>query len=719
MFSTTLSDRKNREHNRSPVARVVNLCPKERMHRAIRAYFERALRDEAGNVKQIETVLVICEKGKVNIGDIAKAVYGDGLEFKKASDGQKWIVRIGDYAENLDGWGWQIYLDGGFGFLRRKGEVVWGTAETMYVDRDSTITFMYERALSELDITKANVIEGRKLAGVCFSFGIASTSRIKISQLQIARFEDEIPRHKISMEKGIILKGLAYSAHELTLQNEYLMKNKLHASIPDLPFHADDVVAWKFAEANKWKYEKSNTHYGIGSSFLHLLPMVDGCFGDIKKEREYMLLKDENGVEQKENVSRVILGSGDDYFQGEVTKRSGSVNAEFVKVAAKRFFTTTDCVGKKSSNTTGVKMKSEVKQHFKKEGERGVSNRNNSERSGLVRDYYNDTKMRHYELGKTKYKAKSLLKREGVGIRMGRGGHTLEFSCIQREEGSKKRNFEDTKIVGEAKNPFVGLSKKESAMKILREVGWVGKRNALDEFLSKRLRRRFAAVLLDMDGVIADSEDLHRRSFNYILKRFGLHISKNEWRKRYAGIGSPSIMREIFKKHRIDGDVDDWVRKRSEKFISMLNLHRLPSIPGVKDFLRWVKVNGLKVMVVSGSHGKSVEKMLENMNIGGMNIIGRDKVSHSKPSPECYLLAAKKLGVEPADCIVFEDSVAGVIAARRAGAICIGLLTTCGRRRLEAAGADFIIKDFRDRRLAKIFRLLFMLGRTNQHIDVG
>lgn len=270
-----------------------------------------------------------------------------------------------------------------------------------------------------------------------------------------------------------------------------------------------------------------------------------------------------------------------------------------------------------------------------------------------------------------------------------------------RKEGQKRKREEQR-----GRKEREGLSRKEEK-RIQKRIEELGRRMGAGKLSSSSLKSRFKAILFDMDGVMALSEEFHRKSFNEVLKGFGIFVGKKEWAKRYAGTGSPSIMRDLFARHKINEDAAEWVGKRSEQFMKMLDSEKLAETPGIRKMLKWVTVNGIRVMVVSGGHGRSVEKMLKNMGITGLNVIGREDVKVSKPSPEGYLKAAGMLGVSPSDCLVFEDSPTGVKAAQNAGMICAGVLTTNRKNRLKRAGADFFVRDFRDKRLAKLLFLLF------------
>lgn len=208
------------------------------------------------------------------------------------------------------------------------------------------------------------------------------------------------------------------------------------------------------------------------------------------------------------------------------------------------------------------------------------------------------------------------------------------------------------------------------------------------------------AILFDMDGSLVDTEVLHIRSFNEILKRWGARITHRDWFEKYLGVGSYFIMGDMFKRNGIKEDAKKWVKKRKKVFQEFTRRYRMRTIPGFRNFFKKVKKKGLKYAIVSGGHSSNVKASLRNVGIRErILLVTVEDVKRRKPFPDGFLLAAKKLGVKPSECLVFEDSVAGVTAAKRAGMKCVALLTSTTRKRLNHS--TLVVKDYRDARLAR------------------
>ncbi|MEM3030982.1 MAG: HAD family phosphatase [Candidatus Micrarchaeia archaeon] len=213
------------------------------------------------------------------------------------------------------------------------------------------------------------------------------------------------------------------------------------------------------------------------------------------------------------------------------------------------------------------------------------------------------------------------------------------------------------------------------------------------------------ALIFDLDGVIADTEPLHYASFHEVLRRWGIRISWREWSTRYIGTGSSHILTDIFRRHGISEDVTKWVKRRSEIYARMLREKRVRPIRGFMRFYARARRAGLPCAVVSGGHRAHVRTTLRKLGIEeAFAIVSIEDVKNRKPHPEGFLVAAERLRVKPSACIAFEDSVAGVEAAERAGMTTIALTTSTTRKNLRKA--DLVVGDYTDPRLRKFLEKL-------------
>lgn len=206
---------------------------------------------------------------------------------------------------------------------------------------------------------------------------------------------------------------------------------------------------------------------------------------------------------------------------------------------------------------------------------------------------------------------------------------------------------------------------------------------------------RFAAAIFDLDGTVTDSSLLHLRTFNGILARYGVEIPQERWLSLYEGTGSRHIFEDVLAKHGLLGkvDLDSLLEERQERFKELALLQLIP-VKGFARFFDELRAYGVASIIATNGHEKNVRLSLEILKIDEEPRVTAEEAGKAKPDPAVYLLACRRLGRRPEECVVFEDSVSGVVAAKRTGCYCVCVETTTTRERLEAAGADLVVKDF-------------------------
>ena len=178
------------------------------------------------------------------------------------------------------------------------------------------------------------------------------------------------------------------------------------------------------------------------------------------------------------------------------------------------------------------------------------------------------------------------------------------------------------------------------------------------------------AVIFDMDGVIFDSERATYLCWKKVAEDHGL-AGMDEVYRRCIGV-TVEVTRQIC----LDAYGEDFPYERFDKEASILYHEkydggRLPVKEGVRDILSYLKESGIPTAIASSTRQERVVSQLTEAGlIGFFNVIvGGESVSRSKPAPDIFLYAAEKLGTEPADCVVIEDSFNGIRAAHAAGMI--------------------------------------------------
>mgnify|MGYP001571143100 CR=1 FL=1 len=201
------------------------------------------------------------------------------------------------------------------------------------------------------------------------------------------------------------------------------------------------------------------------------------------------------------------------------------------------------------------------------------------------------------------------------------------------------------------------------------------------------------AVIFDMDGVISDTLSFHTEAESKVLLRYGICISPQEILKEFNGVPDRDGFTIIFKRFNRPLNLQK-VKDEKWAFFQELAKNQIPIIPGSLEFIDELIKNRLILGLASSAPSRAIDLVVETLKIKGKFgvIVGTEEVERGKPSPDIFLLAATRLKVDPRNCIVIEDAVTGIKAAKAAGMKCIAITTTHERNQLQEA--DRIIDSF-------------------------
>jgi HAD superfamily hydrolase (TIGR01509 family) len=207
--------------------------------------------------------------------------------------------------------------------------------------------------------------------------------------------------------------------------------------------------------------------------------------------------------------------------------------------------------------------------------------------------------------------------------------------------------------------------------------------------------RKPEAVIFDMDGVLIDSEPIHYEIEELLFGKLGIEVTE-EVHKLYLGAAGDFMYGDLKSRFNLPGSVDELLEFddsfRCDYFrdLPVVNLNE-----GVVPLLNSLKLAGLKLAVATSSSPEMVNVLLNKCQIASFfdAIVTTSEAGKSKPGPEVYFLAARKIGVPPEQCMVFEDSPNGITSAKSAGMFCIAVETEMVPID-ELLKADFIIKSF-------------------------
>ena len=206
--------------------------------------------------------------------------------------------------------------------------------------------------------------------------------------------------------------------------------------------------------------------------------------------------------------------------------------------------------------------------------------------------------------------------------------------------------------------------------------------------------KQFSAVLFDMDGVIVDSEPLHKKAFEALFEELGRKHDHGIVFHEYYGRSDKVLLKDFIDRNKVPFELEDLTQRKLKLFLRYLRERR----PVFKELHSLVPelTKHYKLAIASSNFRSVIDVVMEftglrpHFNV----IVGYEDIRFTKPDPEIYFTAAKRLGVRPSECCVIEDAALGVQAAKMAGMTCIGLTSSLTPEQLKQA--DFIARNFDD-----------------------
>jgi HAD superfamily hydrolase (TIGR01509 family) len=185
----------------------------------------------------------------------------------------------------------------------------------------------------------------------------------------------------------------------------------------------------------------------------------------------------------------------------------------------------------------------------------------------------------------------------------------------------------------------------------------------------------FAAILFDMDGVLVDSEPLHFRTTNLVLQRRGARLDAAAY-EGFKGMTEQAFFEALVRDLPLAERPETLVRERLDASLRAMAEEVLLPTDGALECLLSLHADGYRLALASSATRAQVSLVVEKLGMRRVlhTLVSAEDAAHGKPAPDLFLEAARRLAVEPEACLVVEDAVHGIVAARRAGMQAIALV---------------------------------------------
>lgn len=215
------------------------------------------------------------------------------------------------------------------------------------------------------------------------------------------------------------------------------------------------------------------------------------------------------------------------------------------------------------------------------------------------------------------------------------------------------------------------------------------------------------AVVFDMDGVIVDSHPAHRFAWKEFLKTLGKEVPDSELDFVMDGRKREDILTH-FLGPLSDAELNHYGKMKNDLFWQAAA--EVAAIPGAFEFIECIREAGIKVAVATSASAGRTQSILSSTGLlrHFNTVVTGDEVPKGKPDPAIYRLACERICCPVNAAVAIEDAVSGILAAKRAGLRCVGIMGCKSGELMTAAGADCVLQDFVDLTIRKFHSLVGM-----------
>jgi len=209
-------------------------------------------------------------------------------------------------------------------------------------------------------------------------------------------------------------------------------------------------------------------------------------------------------------------------------------------------------------------------------------------------------------------------------------------------------------------------------------------------------------AIFDWDGVVIDSAAAHRESWERLARELGRQFPAGWWEKTF-GRKNTEIISEVLDWAREPAEITELSDRKEVCYRDIIRKRGVQPLPGVREWLAVLAAAGIPCGIGSSTARANIDLSLEFVGVAAafQAIVTAEDVTQGKPAPDVFLTVATRLGASPERCVVFEDALAGLEAARRAGMVRVGVATTHPPEML-APHADFVVRRLDELSVAQL-----------------
>jgi len=217
--------------------------------------------------------------------------------------------------------------------------------------------------------------------------------------------------------------------------------------------------------------------------------------------------------------------------------------------------------------------------------------------------------------------------------------------------------------------------------------------------------KEFKAAIFDLDGVVVNTVAIHFKAWKQMFEEYGKKFTFQDYKEKVDGIpridGARAILTDLS-----DKELTKAAETKQRYFLEYLKKEKIQIFDSTIKLIEELRREGIKIAVISSSKNSPyILKKIGITNLLDAEVNGNN-ITKGKPHPQIFLMAAEKMGVKPENCVVFEDAILGVRAAKRAKMLCIGVDSYNDPQRLKEA--DLVVSDLKEINYDK---LLSLFGR--------